>query len=830
MGTLLRDLRHGIRLLRRTPGFTTLAVLILAMGIGVNTAVFSLVNTLLLQPRPGRIDQLHAIHSHDRTGQKGYRDFSYPTYVDLKARTDLFDSLLAHTFSTVGLTEGDVTRQTFAAIVSSNYFSTLGVPMARGRAFTADEERPGADQRVAVASYAAWRKTGFDPAFVGRTIRANGADYTIVGVAPRGFAGTMTLVSPEWWFPIGCYDIIVNEMFKTGTAGVNDRGNYALNLAAALRPAVTPGGAEAALEPLGRQLSEAYPATDKDQIFTLGPLPRMSVSSQPQTSNPMAAVSALLTLMAGLVLVVACLNLANMLLARGAARRKEIAIRQALGSGRSRIVRQLLAEGFVLSCAGALAGLAIGWWTSSALTAWLSNVMPMGLELVVEPSARLAAAAVAFAVFSTICFALGPSLALSRPVLAGDLTVDAASTPTGAARRRVGIGSLLVVGQLAVSLALVAAGGLFVRGGINAARADVGYAVDHHVIVSVDASLAGYDAARTARIYSEALARIRATAGVASASIAAIVPFGEFQEGRRVRLAPADEGIAADFNIVGARYFETAGVPLLRGREFTMAEETAGSTMSSAIVDRELASRLFASGEPVGQQILIQGREGDQPRTYTIVGIVGATKHDLFDREGRTHVYVASGSLFRAMMTFHARTAPGMPETAVLATIRRELQALDPKLPILSARTMAEHRYRSVTEWSIRAAATIFATLGALALLLATIGVYGLRAYDVARRTREIGIRIALGATAGDVVRLLLAEGARTSAAGLAAGALLAIGVGKVASGLLSNVSPFDPIVLGTAAAVLVAAAMLAAYVPARRAMRIEPLEALRRE
>ncbi len=730
MENLLRDFRHGVRMLRRTPGFTAVAIAVLALGIGVNTAVFSLVNTLILQPRPGRIDRLHAVFTRDRTQQeRGYRDFSYPAYLDLKARTDIFDSLMAHTFSTVGITEGGaggegVTKQTFAAIVSSNYFSTLGVTMAVGRGFTPDEERPGANARVAVASYAAWRRTGFDPSFVGRTIRASGADYTVIGVTPRGFAGTMTLVSPEWWFPLGCYDTIVNEMFKTRTTGLTDRGNYPLNLAALLHDGVSQTSAEAALDTLGRQLSDAYPGTDKNQIFTLGPLPRMSVSSQPQTTDPLYAVTALLMLMAGLVLVVACLNLANMLLARGAARRKEIAIRQALGSSRSRIVRQLLVEGLTLSIAGAAFGVVLGWWTTSALTAWFSSVMPLGLELVAEPSSRLIVAAAGFAVFSTVCFAMGPSWSLSRPTVSGDLKGDhAATSATGRARRRFGTGSMLVVGQLAVSLALVAAGGLFVRGGINASRADAGFVVDRHVLISLDASLAGYDAARISRVYRDALARVRAVPGIEHASLGAIVPFGEFQEGRTVRLKPGDKGFHADFNIVGAEYFTTLGVPVLRGREFTAAEEEAGSTAASAIVDRTLSGRLFGSDEPLGQQILIQGREGEAPRTFTVVGVVGETKHDLFDREGLTHVYVSSGSLFRSMMTIHARTAPGVSETAILGTIRRELRALDSSLPILSTRTMAEHRYRSITEWSVRAAATMFATLGGLALLLATIGV-----------------------------------------------------------------------------------------------------------
>lgn len=825
MADLLRSVRHGIRLFRRTPGFASLAVVVLALGIGVNTAVFSLVDALLLQPRPGRIDSLYAVFSKDRTMAKGYRDFSYPTYRDLRARTDLFDSVMAHTFSTVGITEGDTTRQAFAAIVSSNYFSTLGVPIAVGRAFTEAEERPGSGARVAIASYAVWRRTGLDPGLVGRTVRVNGSGYTVVGVAPRGFAGTMSLLSPEWWFPLGSYDAIVNEMFRQRATGLDDRGNRPLNLAAALRPGVSPELAASLLDRFGAQLSDAYPETDKSQTFLLGPVPHMSVSSQPESGNPVAALSALLTLMAGLVLLVACLNLANMLLARGAARRREIAIRQALGGSRRMIMTQLLVEGMTLSLAGAAAGVVVGAWSSGALAAWFSSVMPLGITLVIEPSPRILVAAAGFAVFSTLCFALGPSWALTRPSVAGDLKGD-----PGAARRaghRFGVGSLLVVGQIAVSLALVAAGGLFVRGAVHGAAADAGFAVDRHVIVSLDPSLAGYDQARSSAVLSDALARVRSLPGVERASIGAIVPFGAFREGRTVRLKPGDAGVGADFNIVGAGYFATMGMQLLRGREFTSGEEQAGARTMAAIVDRRLAERLFPSQEPVGQLILVEGREGQTPEAFTITGVVGDSKHDLFDTSKRPHVYVASGSVFRAMMTIHARTAPGVPETTVLAAVRRDLQALDSRLPILAARTMADHKYKSISEWSVRAAAATFMTLGALALLLATIGVYGLEAYDVSRRTREFGIRIALGATRRHVTRQLLAESARTAAAGLAIGLLLAVGAGRLAAGLLYDVSPFDPVVLAVAAALLAGASLAAAYVPARRATRIAPLQAL---
>src|SRR5262245_15044475 len=686
--TMLRDLQHSIRLLRRTPGFTSVAILVLALGIGANTAVFSIVNALVLQPRQGRIDQLVAVYSRDRSKPDHYRDFSYPGYVDLRERADIFDSLLAHTFSTVGITEGDTTTQTFASVVSANYFSTLGVQLAAGRAFSTEEERPGSQRHVAIASYAVWRRKGLDPAFVGSIVRVSGTDYTVIGVTPRGFAGTMTLLSPEWWFPLGTFDTIVNEMFKQRATGLEDRGHYAVNLAGALRSGVTPQAAERALDTVARRMEAEHPTTDRDQTLVLAGLPRMGVGSEPRGDGPLGTLGILLMCMAGLVLVVACLNLANLLLARGEARRREMAIRQAIGGGRWRLVRQLVTEGAVLAAAGACVGGVIGWWSAGALSAWVSSVLPLGIDVLIEPSPRLVAAASAFAVVSTISFALGPAWALSRPAHAGDLSIR---LKPGAPH-----GSLLVVGQLAVSLALVAAGGLFLRAAVNAAGIDPGFSIDRHLVVSLDPSLAGYDVARTRAIYRDVLARVRSLPGVEHASLGSIVPFGEFQEGRTIRLKQDEAGFGADFVIVGADYFDTIGLHLLRGRTFSLAEENAGATAKIAVIDRQLARRAFADADPIGRQLLVQPRQGEASEPYTVVGVVSEMKHDLFEIEPRPRLFAPSGAVFRAFMTLHVRTAPGVPDGLMLNTIRRELRAVDARLPIIFARTMHDQRYRSV--------------------------------------------------------------------------------------------------------------------------------------
>jgi predicted permease len=826
---MVQDFAHSWRLLRRTPGFSAAAIIVLALGIGANTAVFSLVNTLVLQPRPGRIDEAFGVFTRDRSAPDRFRDFSYPQYVDLRDRTGVFESLMAHTFSTIGVRDGDVMRQSFASLVSANYFDTLGVRMAAGRAFTADEERPGANMPVAIASYVVWRRAGLDPAFVGSTVRLNGRDFAVVGVAAKGFGGTMTLVSPEWWLPTGTYDIAVNEMFRPKTTGLDDRSHYALNLAGVLKRGVTQAAAEKALDAAVADFGRAYPATDRDRALVLAPLPRMSVNSRPQVDNGPATISLLLAFMAALVLVVACLNLANLLLARGVARRREIAIRQALGAGRARVVRQLLVEGFVLSSIGASIGLLLAWWATQALGAWFTSVIPLGLEIVIEPSARMLAAAAGFALFSTVCFALGPAWAVTRPVMQTDLKGEPVRIT-----RRLGTGPALVIAQVAVSLALVAAGGLFARAAIRAASADPGFALDHQLLVTLDPGLAGYDHAQTRALYARVVDRVRSIAGVERAGLASTVAFGEFSEGRDVQLPGDARRRHAEFVIVTSGYFETLRLPILRGRAFTAAEDQeSAAALKPAIIDSVLATQVFGSADPIGRALEVRARDGDTDTLrFTVVGVVPPTKHDLFasDADPQAHFYAAYGSLFRGRMLLHVRTAPAASEPAMVGTIQGELRQLDPRLPILGARTMISHRDASISEWAVRAAATLFSAFGVLALLLATIGVYGLKAYDVSRRTREIGIRMALGATNGDVQRLVMREGVRTTAVGLTIGLALAAGVGKLVSGLLYRVSPFDPAVLTAAAVVLSTAALLACYVPARRATRVAPTEALRAE
>ena len=829
MSSILQDFRYSLRLLRRTPGFTAVAVIVLALGIGANTAVFSLVNAVLLKPMPGRVGEAVGVFGKNRAKPDSYFAFSYPAYTDLRDGNDVFDGLLAHGLSLVGIREGDVTRRTFAEVVSSNYFTTLGVPLAAGRAFSADEERPGSAAPVAVASDDLWRRYGREPGFLGRTVVVNARPFTIIGIAPRGFTGTMALASPDLWFPLGAYDQIVSELFRSPGTGIADRASEGLVLVGHLKPGVSIALAQTRLDQIARRLEQQYPADNKDRAFTVTPLPRLGTSTSPRSSDPAAGVSALLLTMSGLVLVVACLNLTNLMLARGSARRKEIAVRLALGGGRARIVRQLLIEGLTLSLLGAAVGVLIAWWTTGLLVRSMAIVAPVSVVIDAVPDVRVLAAACAFAVLSTLCFALGPAWSSSNAALVPDLKGEArGGTSSRLGLRRLTSGPALVICQLAVSLALVAAGGLFVRGALNISLIDPGFSLDRQLLVNVDAGLAGYDEARGRATYRTVLDRLRALQGVEQASMASTVPFGDITEEHK--LQAGDKTADAIFLIVGADYFRTLGLSMLRGREFTRAEEEKSERASTiAVVNLPLARTLFGDADPIGRQIQLGEAGRGVVRTLEIVGVAPGLRHSMFDPAPVPQIYVALGGPYRGNMNIHLRVAAG-PQAATLDAVRHELRQADDRLPIVSMNTMLAHRDTSLPSWAIGMAARLFTVFGGLALLLATIGVYGLKAYDVARRTREIGIRMALGASGGDVQRLVLGEGLRTTAVGLAAGLILAVAVGKMLSGLLFRASPFDPVVMATASAMLAAAAMLAAYMPARRATRVVPIEALRAE
>ena len=833
---MLQDIRHAIRLLLKNPAFSTVAVGVLALGIGANTAVFSLVNALVLQPMAAEGPGIVGIYSRETTRPDRYRGFSWREYDEIRANRAPFDAVMAYTVTMIGAQDGDTTRRSFSAIASAGYFSTLGVRLAAGREFTPDEERPESDERVVIVGHQFARKAGVSPQdVIGRTQRLNGRDYTIVGVAPEGFSGTMALVAPEFWLPLGVYAKVTDEMLRDGgSSRLSDPKNYGLMLVGRLPAEIDVDRAGPVIAGLSTTYAGIDPVENKDHELVVDRLSRVGISNRPQTDSEVMVLSALLMGMASLVLLTACLNLTNMLLARGTARRKEIALRLALGSGRARVLRQLLTESLLLAGVGSLAGLLLATWGASLLVTSLSSALPFVVMLDTTPDIRVLAATIGFCVLSTMISGLGPAWRVTRPDVLPDLKEQPAPDKAG---RRLTMRNALVVGQIALSLALLTTAGLFMRGAVKAAVADPGFTLDGGVIVNVDAGMAGYDEASGRGALRTILQRVRETPGVQSASFASLVPFGEFNESRLMQKAgtpPAavgqrDEGTQSILTITGADYFDALRLPILRGRGFTSSEEESPNGPAVAVIDEPAARQLFGDADPLGQPVQFANDKERVKRSYAIVGVVRGVRHDLTDRSPVAHVYLPMGQHYRGNVYLHARLA-GTGETAMLGTLRQAIRSTDERVPVLQMRTLRQQRDSNLMLWGVNTGARLFSVFGSVALLLAIIGVYGVKSYVVSRRTREIGIRMALGATPSDVLWLVLREGFTLTIVGVGVGLILSWGVARAVSGLLYEVSALDPLVFAVAPAVLAASAMAASYLPARRATRVLPLTALRTE
>lgn len=851
---MISDFRFAFRQLWKAPGFTVAAVVVLALGIGVNTAIFSLVNVMVFQPpayqRPAEIVQLF---SQDKKDPKNFRAFSYPTYNDIREQNSVFSGVLAHDDGIVGIGEKGNFRRAVVDIVSSNYFAVLGVSPMLGRPFLAEEERPGANKRVAIVSYTYWQKHRRNPEVLGSTILIDGRAFTIVGIMPEGFTGTESVFSREAWLPLGVYD----DIMTGGTAAVSDRGSDRLMLIGRLKPGLTAAAARPALQALAANLESAFPVEQKDQTLTTAPLNKFATSTAPVESDPTATIGGLLAAMAGVVLLVACLNLANMLLARGTARRKEIAVRLALGGSRARIVRQLLIEGFVLALLGGLCGLLLGLWSSDLLIASLSKILPMDVVWLSGPNLTILGATLGFCVLATIGFALGPALKLSRAAVIEDLKQQSGED-VRRLRWRFFPRNPLVVVQIAFSLALITAAALFIRGALNAGSVETGFRAKNVFLVEIDGSLSGFEQRKAEESYRAVADQIAALPGVEHGGMSATVPFGNSFVRRtvlRAGLTPAPDDRPATpaegrtfspfWNSVGADYFAAVGLPLLRGRTFTAAEATEHTGPAVAIIDEVLAKKLWPDGDALGQQIQFPIRENAAPepaddssgqirrgQPIEIIGIVPAVRNRLFDRDPVGAIYLPFARGFQNDAFFFVKFASlsSRNEASAAESLRRAVRNVDPMLPILELRTFEKHMDANPQLWLVRAGATLFSLFGGLALGLAVVGVYGVKAYSVARRTREIGIRMALGARGRNVQWMILREGLAMVVAGLFIGILLALATGKILSSILFQVTSTDPFAFTIAPAVLMTAALLATWLPARRATKISPMAALRTE
>jgi len=825
--SILTDVRYAARWLRNSPGFALVAVASLAIGIGFNTALFAIVDALLFKPLPvASPERLVDVFTSDSTGSVTYSTSSYPDYLDFNAQNDVFDGMVGYSPMVAPLNLDTRSRLVVGELVTGNYFQVFGVSAAIGRTILPEDDSLAAP-RVVMVSHRYWtRELGSSPDAVGRTVRIRGNTYTIVGVARAGFTGMVPVLSPEMWLPasaslevepVGMHDTVPSPV---GTTRLDRRADRWLFVRARLKPGKTIDQARANLSLLMSRLAEDNPATNGGRTVTVKAT--SDVHFHPAADPVMVPIAAGLMTVVGLVLLIACANVASMLLARASSRQREIGIRLAIGASRGRLVRQLVTESLLLSLTGAIGGILIAWWLTSAVAA-LSLPLPIPLAFDLRIDVRVLAFTLGAACLAGVLAGLAPALQASRPSVVADLRGE--TTLTRAAGRRWSLRDTLVAGQMAVTALLLIVAALLTRSFVAAQRTSPGFAVEKLAVVSTDTSMLRYSEERSHRFYDQAVARVAAIAGVESAALATRVPLQVNPNRWEIwvpgRHQPDVQGDTIEATTVSPGYFQTLGIPIVEGRAFTDADRP--DTPRVAIVNETFARRYWPGASAIGRTFHTRGPEG--PR-FEIVGVSADHKVLTLSERPTPFLHIARNQRPSSYAAIIARTRGDAG--ALLREMRRELLAIEPNLVFVENQTMEAEV--DATLFPMRASAWLVSGVGMVAMLLAAVGLYGMIAYTVARRTREIGIRVALGARPGAVLALVLRQGLLVAVAGLAAGCLLAAFAARAIAGALYGVSSGDPVAWLAAAAVLLFASALANLVPAWRAVRVDPCVALRTE
>ncbi len=833
----MNDLKFAIRQLLKNPGFTAVAVLTLAFSIGANTVIFSLINTVLFKPVMARhAGQLVALYQQDRNGATpgGWRPFSYLDFVDLRANHDVFSDMAAEDQAQVGFRDGGLNEIVPACVVSANYFSMLGVAPVLGRGFLPEEETSPA--LAAVLTHAFWERLGSDPTIIGRTLKLSRGFVTVVGVMPAGFTGDR-LLAPAMFLTLGAKEILNSQPNQPASHVLNDRAERQFIILARLKHGLTLRNAPGPLSVLNGIFPQADPREAQRRTLVCAPADRFDYHPQPEhlerQAIPIAALAQGLTL---LVLFIACLNLANMLLARGEARRKEIAVRLSLGAGRTRILRQLLTEGLLLALLGGGAGMLISAWGAEVLAAVVAH--RTGVELPAIQSMvdwRLWSAFSAFSLISMVFLALGPAVRLSRL----DFNSDLKRTPGADSRARgkdiLRIKHLVAIGQMSLVMTLLIVATLFAHSAMNALRANPGFNFGSNFYIRIDERQTADTPPQTLQLMRDIMGQITRLPGVVSVSPAWMIPFGRASSattvGRGNTPLSADEGrLTANYNVIGMNYFRTLGVPILRGREFNRDEVESSNAPPCVIVNQKLADRFWPGQDAMGQTLQIPTGQATS-RSATVIGVVANVNWTLFETQPPSEFYEpTAGDFAGTVWNLHVRVAQGSSADRLMASCQEALRHFDDRIPVPQIQTLTAMQRTNPQIMLMEVGGLLFSLFGAVAVFLSFLGIYGLKAFEVKRRTREIGIRIALGATAGNVLNMVLRGSAGLALWGIGFGLLLSLAVGHLASRFLYRVPPFDPLTFCLVPIALLGVILFACFIPARHAAKVDPMEALRYE
>ena len=810
--TTLQDLRFGFRMLRRNPGFSLLAILCLTLGIGGNAAVFSWIEGILVRPYPAVAHQerLLALAGTVR-GEAGYDGVSWPDLVDYRRNCTLIDSFIVGKIMGTTLSIGDRAEVATGQIVSANYFDALGVQPILGRGFTPEEDTGRNAHPVTVVSYQLWKdRYKGDPAIVGKTQMLNGVPHTIVGVAPEGFFGTFVGYAMKFWVPTS-----MEETFEAGGYKLEDRSARWIEAFVRLKPGATPEQAQDEISAVAKRLEADYPATNRGRGIKLLPL-WLTPFNKAREMLPTLEITAVVVLC---VLLIACANVSNLMLVRSFARRQEMTVRLSLGCGRRRLVRQLLTEGLILSVLAAAGGIAVAYWGRNLLVLLYTTRPGSVFRLPGELDWRVLALSAGVCLMSTLLFGLVPALQSSKIDLASALKAESGGVVGG--RGRAWVRSGLVLVQVALSFVLLVGAGLLIKSLQEMRTASPGFAAESVLTSGVDLEAAGYDAPRARNFQDQLMERVQALGGVQSAAYARVRPF-TFIPYTSAPIAvdgyqpAAEEQPKAEYNEVGPGYFATMGIPLESGREFTRADDENAPLV--AVVNETMAAQYWRGGDPLGKRLQVKGR------AMTVVGVAKAAKYATMMEGPKAFFYVPlrqNPSVWVILMMRMSQSP-----AAMAAALVREVHALDPDLAPGEVITMREQVNRMMSSQQI--AVTLLSVYGGLALLLAAVGLYGVMSYAVSQSRRELGLRMALGARATDVLRLVMSQGLALTAGGVVLGAAAALGLTRLLGYMLYKVSPRDPLAFGAAFVVMTIASLAACFLPAWRATRTDPVRALR--